>query len=255
MGFNGKGALGGAASGASTGMMFGPWGAAAGGVLGGLMGGFGGDAPTGPDTPDYMKLASAQQNNPMGQQGWSIGPDGKPVSNSQFTGQAGEAFQGLLGGMNKAAGMDPAAAGQNAFDKTMGSYASVLDPRWEANAQRSQTGLANAGLDPGTEAYGNASREFGNERNQAYNSAIAGAVQAGQGEQAQARGNAMMPFMQGQSMMGMLGQQGSPNPYGEAAKNQYMGDLQKFSNEQKASEGKKGGGGGGLGGLLGGKGG
>jgi hypothetical protein len=56
-------------------------------------------------------------------------------------------------------------------------------------------------------------------------------------------------------MMGMLGQQGSANPYGEAAKNKYMGDLQNFSIQQKQSEGKKGGGGGGLGGLMGGKGG
>ena len=255
MGFNTKGALGGAASGASTGMMFGPWGAAAGGLAGGLLGGFGGDAPTGPETPDYMKLAGAQQNNPLGQQGWSIGPDGRPVSNSQFTGMAGQAFQGLLGGMNQAAGMDPSQAGQAASDKMYGVLKSRLDPQWQQNQGQFGAKMVNSGLEPGTEAYDNAARSFGNQQNDAYSQASGQAIGLGHAEQAQARANAMQPFMQGGMMMNMLDQQGSPNPYMDAAKNQYMGDLQKFSIGQKQDEGKKGGGGGGLGGLLGGKGG
>jgi hypothetical protein len=256
MAFSAGGALGGAASGASTGMIFGPWGAAAGGLAGGLLGGFGGsDAPQGPATPDYMKLASAQQNNPLGQQGWSIGPDGKPVSNSQFTGQAGQAFQGLLGGMNSAAGMDPAAAGQAASDKMYGVLKGRLDPQWQQNQGAFQSQMANSGLEPGTEASMNASRQFGQQQNDAYSQASGQAIGLGQQEQAQARQNAMLPFQQANSMMGMLGQQGSANPYGDAALNKYKGDLQNFSIQQKGQEGKKGGGGGGLGGLLGGKGG
>ena len=174
-----------------------------------MAGAFGGNKGGTPDAPDFSKLAMVNQSNPLGGASWATDPaTGQITTNSGFTGQANDTFQGLLGGMNQAAGMDPAAAGQQAFDKAMGSYASVLDPRWDANANKVQTGHANSGLDPGTEAYANASREFGNERNQAYNSAIAGAVQTGQGEQAQARQNAMQPFLQGQSMMNMLGQQG-----------------------------------------------
>ena len=199
-----------------------------------------------PAAPDFSKLAMVNQANPLGGSTWTTGPDGKSTLSSQFSGQAGQTFQGLLGGMNKAAGMDPAAAGQNAFDKTMGSYASVLDPRWNAQAQGLNTSLANQGLQPGTEAYGNSSREFGNQRNQAYNSAISGAIQAGQGEQAQARANQAQPFNLAGSMMGML-PQGDPNAPFKAGLSQYSAAKDTAS----ANNSKKGSALGGLGNIAG----
>ena len=211
-----------------------------------MAGAFGGNKGGTPDAPDFSKLAMVNQSNPLGGSTWTTGPDGQITTSSQFGGQAGDTFQGLLGGMNQAAGMDPAAAGQNAFDKTMGSYASVLDPRWEANANKMQTGLANAGLDPGTEAYGNASREFGNQRNQAYNSAIAGAVQGGQAEQAQARANQAQPFNLAGTMMGML-PKGDPNAPFKAGASQYDAAKDRSS----ANQAKKGSTLGGLGNIAG----
>jgi hypothetical protein len=255
MGWDWKGVGSGAASGAGTGAMFGPWGALAGGVAGGALGGLKGGDQNAPKVEDFYGAATPTTNNPLGSQQWSQGADGKWTSNLGFTGQANDAFQGLLGGMNQAAGMDPAAAGQNAFDKTMGSYASVLDPRWDANAAKTQTGLANAGLDPGTEAYGNASREFGNQRDQAYNSAIAGAVQGGQQEQAQARQNAMQPFNQATSMMGMLGQQGNQGDLLKAAGMAQKANDNAADRATAGSNSKKGGAGSMLGGSGGKKGG
>ena len=211
-----------------------------------MAGAFGGNKGGTPDAPDFSKLAMVNQSNPLGGSTWQTGPDGQISTSSQFGGQAGQTFQGLLGGMNKAAGMDPAAAGQNAFDKTMGSYASVLDPRWDANAEKVQTGLANSGLDPGTEAYGNASREFGNERNQAYNSAIAGAVQGGQAEQEQARANQAQPFNLAGGMMGML-PKNDPNAPFKGAEAQYEASKDKSS----ADNSKKGSTLGGLGSIAG----
>ena len=220
-----------------------------------MAGAFGGNKGGTPDAPDFSKLAMVNQSGPMGSATWGKDAQGNLSSSSQFGGQAYDAFQGLLGGMNSAAGMDPAAAGQAASDKMYGVLTSRLDPQWQQNQGAFQARMANSGLEPGTEASMNASRQFGQAQNDAYSLASGQAIGLGQQEQAQARDNAMQPFLQANSMMGMLGQQGSPNPYGEAAKNQYMGDLQNFSIQQKQSEGKKGGGGGGLGGLLGGKGG
>jgi uncharacterized membrane protein YgcG len=87
--------------------------------------------------------------------------------------------------------------------------------------------------------------------NDAYTSAMASAAQIGQGQQAQDRASANQPFEQSALMMRMLGQQGGENPFQQAAKDKYMGDLQKYSIDQKSKEGKKGGGGA-LGGLMGG---
>ena len=210
-------------------------------------GGGGGKKGGAAEAPNFSQASMVNQSNPMGGSTWATDPKtGQITSSSQFSGQAGDAFQSLLGGMNQAAGMDPAAAGQNAFDKTMGSYASVLDPRWEANSQKMQTGLANSGLDPGTEAYSNASREFGNERNQAYNSAIAGAVRGGQDEQAQARANQAQPFNLAGGMMGML-PKNDPNAPFKGAEAQYEASKDKSS----ADNSKKGSTLGGLGSIAG----
>jgi hypothetical protein len=202
-----------------------------------MAGAFGGNKGGTPDAPDFSKLAMVNQNNPLGGSTWQTDPTtGQITTSSQFGGQAGQTFQGLLGGMNQAAGMDPAAAGQQAFDKTMGSYKSVLDPMWAANADKMQTGLANSGLEPGTEAYSNASRTFGNQRDQAYNSAIAGAVQGGQAEQAQARANANQPFLQAAGMMGMLPHNDPTAPFkGGAAQYDAAKDRSSANNAKKGN--------------------
>ena len=253
MGFDFKGAAGGAMSGAGAGAALGPWGAAAGGVAGGLLGGFmGGDKPVMPNAPNFQKAAQDQSmstrpntQNALGGQTWTTGPDGRPVSTMAFTGQANDAFQGLLGGMNKSAGMDPTQAGQQAFDRVYSQGASRLDPRWDANQEAFDAKMANQGLDPGMKANMNASREFGNQMNDAYGDLFSRSVGAGQAEQQQARANAMQPFTQAQAMQAMLNDQ-SPN-YGQgtqdlaAAQMKWKSDMDRFSVENAQGESSDGG--------------
>jgi hypothetical protein len=255
MGWDWKGVGSGAMSGAGTGAMFGPWGAAAGGLAGGALGGLKGGDKEAPKVEDFYGAATPTTNNPLGGQQWSQGPDGKWTSNLGFTGQAGEAFQGLLGGMNSAAGMDPAAAGQAASDKMYGVLKGRLDPQWQQNQGQFGAKMANSGLEPGTEAFDNASRSFGNQQNDAYSQASGQAIGLGQAEQAQARQNAMQPFLQAQSMMGMLGQQGNQGDLLKAAGMAQKANDNAADRATAGSNSKKGGAGSMLGGSGGKKGG
>jgi hypothetical protein len=92
--------------------------------------------------------------------------------------------------------MDPAIQGQQARDAAYGFSASRLNPEWQARGNQFQTGMANQGLDPGTEAFGNASRQFGQQQNDAYSQARAQAF--GLGNQTQQVGiqQAMLPYQQ-----------------------------------------------------------
>ena len=213
---------------------------------------FGGNKGGTPDAPDFSKLAMVNQSGPMGGATWSTDPvTGQITSSSQFSGQAGDAFQGLLGGMNKAAGMDPSQAGQAASDKMYGVLRGRLDPQWQQNQGAFQARMANAGIedtgDPDS-AYGNAARTFGNQQNDAYSQASGQAIQLGQAEQAQARQNAMLPFLQAQGMMNML-PKGDPNAPFQAGAAQY-GAAKDRSSANNAKKGNTLGGIAQIGGTL-----
>jgi hypothetical protein len=207
--------------------------------------------------PDFKGAAQQQSQssrpntqNAVGGQSWSIGPDGREVSTNQFSGAANDAFQGLLGGMNSAAGMDPAAAGQAASDKMYGVLKGRLDPQWQQNQGMFDAKMANSGIDAGSDAYGNASRNFGQQQNDAYSQASGQAIGLGQAEQQQARANAMQPFLQGNSMMSMLNQQGNMGQaaqYSQAARDQYGANKDTASQNNA----KKGGALSGLGNIAG----
>jgi hypothetical protein len=49
---------------------------------------------------------------------------------------------------------------------------SLLDPVWNARAQQHETALVNKGITQGSEAYTNAMRDFGMQRDNAYNAAL-----------------------------------------------------------------------------------
>ena len=211
--------------------------------MGGMFsGGKGGSTPA----PDFSKAAMVNQSGPMGGVTWGQGPNGQITMNTGFTGPAQGVWNNVMGGMGKGSQFDPSQASQQAFDKVYGSYQSRLDPMWSQREQGFNAQMANAGLDPGSQAYGEASRNFGQQRNDAYNQAIGQSVGLGQAEQAQARQNAMLPFMQAGQMMGMLpkGDAGAPL---EAARDQYT--AQRAADAQKQSG--KGSLLGGLGGLAG----
>jgi hypothetical protein len=212
-----------------------------------MAGAFGGNKGGTPDAPDFSKLAMVNQSGPMGGASWSTDPTtGQISSSSQFTGQANDAFQGLLGGMNSAAGMDPAAAGQAASDKMYGVLKGRLDPQWQQNQGAFGAQMANSGIEAGSDAYSNASRTFGQQQNDAYSQASGQAIGLGQQEQVQSRANAMQPFLQGQSMMGMLPKNDPNSPY-KAGAAQYDAAKDRSS----ANQAKKGSTLGGLGDIAG----
>jgi hypothetical protein len=227
--------------------------------MGGVFGGGGGGKKGGaPKAPDFTGLAQQQSvasrpntANPLGGQTWSIGPDGRPVSSTQFSGQAGQTFGNLLGGMNEASQVDPTQAGNEAFNRVYGAYQSRLDPMWQARQTGFNSQMANSGLLPGSAAYDNAARTFGNQRNDAYNQAIGQSVGLGQSEQAQARANAMQPFQQAGGLLSMLNNQ-APN-YGQAPNLLGAGSQQYNAamNSQEAQNSKKGSALGGLGNIAG----
>lgn len=207
-----------------------------GGVVGGvgkMLGGGGGGGKKGAaKAPDFMGLANTPTSNPYGSV--STGPNGRSF---QFTGQAADVNRALMENMAKSAGMDPSQAGAQAQKTVMDFQQSRLDPMWQGREQAAQTGLANQGLEPGSEAYANASRAFGQQRNDAYSQAMSQAVGLGQAEQAQARQNQMMPYAQASSLMGLGQQQPDTSKLLGAAGMQYGAnqDQQSAANNKKGS--------------------
>ncbi len=62
-------------------------------------------------------------------------------------------------------------------DKAYGALTSRLDPQWKQAESMNDTQLANQGIMRGSEAYDNAKREFGQQKNDAYQQANLAAIQ------------------------------------------------------------------------------
>jgi hypothetical protein len=192
MAFNGSGALGGAASGASAGAAFGPWGAAIGGVGGGLLGGFGGKGG-GEPPPDYMGAAERQtqanrpnQNTAWGSTSWQQGPDGQWTQNQtlnpELQGLFGQAIQNQQQGIDYGAlpGLtDGAAARDQAITGAYNQATSRLDPRFQQAEDAQRTRMYNMGLTEGDAAYEQQMGNFARDKNDAYSSAMNGAIAQG----------------------------------------------------------------------------
>jgi hypothetical protein len=187
-----------------------------------------------PTAPDFTAAAEAQArsgqiNTPFGT--W----------NGQNLGFAGPLQQGAEGLMGQIAGQGALptgdAAREQAIQAAYGSATSRLDPMFGQREESLQSQLANQGLDPGSEAYGNAMGSFGRERTDAYTQALASAI--GQGTQA---GNAifqqglqgqMAPYQQLGALAGLLrGNQGPQTQYLNAANAGYQGALQGYGIDQ-----------------------
>jgi len=186
-----------------------------------------------PNVPDFSSAAHPNTSNPLGGQTWNGN-----TSSFGFSGLAGDTFQSLLKGMNSSAGIDPAVAGKAAEDKMYAALQSRLDPAWANRQSAFDAQLANQGLQPGTEAYNNAARTFGQQRNDAYGQAAGQAIGLGQQEQGQARANAMMPFTEAGQMMGLLGQQGNNLGSGLQAAQYQMGANMIPYNQQQNKKGQ-----------------
>lgn len=161
----------------------------------------------------------------------TFGQDGS--TSTQFAGGLGQAATGLMGQAgNLAQPMDWTQFGQvgtgdqarqSAIDAAYGQATSRLDPMWQRREEAQRTQLLNQGLDPSSEAYRNSMSELGNQRTDAYNQAMFGAI--GQGtaagdsafrnnlmSQQNAISNALrqrgQPMAEMQQLQGFLGQPG-----------------------------------------------
>lgn len=155
--------------------------------------------PKGASPPDAYREAAektAAQNRPDQQNAfnstvsWETGPDGRPIQKQGFGGPLGGLSQSLQGQASSSmgtplsfAGLPQAVGGQQARDQAIssayGQATSRLDPQWQQRESMTRTQLMNQGLDPTSEAYRSEMDSLGRQRNDAYSSAMSGAVQQG----------------------------------------------------------------------------
>lgn len=153
------------------------------------------DAPSPPPAPDYAGAAVAQQKSQMSSQYTPYGnqvysPDGSSPSGYRsdisLTPQAqdtlgsqmdlsknlGNLAQNQLGQVNQQYGqpMDLSSV-QKVADQSYKDQTARLDPQWQQNKEQFDSQMANQGIAAGGEAYDNASRAFGQQRNDAYTQA------------------------------------------------------------------------------------
>lgn len=120
-------------------------------------------------------------NNPFSSTQWSVGPDGKPTVTQGLSSQVQGAFDSMkpfdLGAFG------PAQNGSQAREETINSAwqaaRSRLDPMFAQRNEANDVKLANQGLAPTSAAARNARRDAAFAQNDAYNQAMAGAVNQG----------------------------------------------------------------------------
>jgi hypothetical protein len=239
-----------AASGAGVGTAIMPGigtaiGGAAGGLLGGLTGGKGKAK-----APDFSQAAHPNSNTPWANQSWTKDANGRDVSTMSLQGDAAPALQNIQANMLRASQYDPTKARDEAIQSNYGQATSRLDPQWQQREQAFASTAANSGIDPGTQAY---NAQAGNEsraKNDAYNSAMANAVQMGNQTQATQMQQMNQPFNQYSSLIGSSMAQ--PNMGGglQGSALQYGANQDQAAQTQGQKQGMMSG----AGSLLGGKG-
>lgn len=176
-----------------------------------------------------MDVNRPNQKSDYSNTSWTYDPDtASYVQKTQLNGPLAGANQNLQKQWSDmlAKPMDDGTAARNqAIDASYGQATSRLDPQWDKRSSATQTQLMNQGLDPSSEAYKSAMQDFGNQRNDAYSSAMNTAI--GQGTAAgdsafknnlAARNNPL------QLMEGMQGltKQNAFNPMGSAPTEQWL---------------------------------
>jgi hypothetical protein len=127
------------------------------------------------------------QNTPFGNQQWTHNPDGTWTQNTSLNPGMQSALDSSTRQMQDAWSKpmdDGSQARDQAINSAYGQATSRLNPQWDMRSHQLESQLANQGLDPSSEAARNANAQFGRDRNDAYSSAMNGAI--GMGTQAQA---------------------------------------------------------------------
>lgn len=185
-------------------------------------------------------------NGRAASQQWTQTPDGRWSLSEGYGGNQGIADL-LRGQAGDALGKpldDGSTARQQTIDSAYGQATKRLDPQWAQRQELADSTLANQGIDPASAAAQAARREFSNNRNDAYGSAMSSAVREGNAAGSQvfrdnlaARNN---PLQQLLAMAGMGGP--SYNTAGQAETPQMLAALmgqdaakqKAFEAEQKA---------------------
>jgi hypothetical protein len=147
----------------------------------------------GTDAPDFQGAADKQtqvnrpdQNTAWGSTSWSTGPNGQQVQNQSLNPQ----LQGL---MNTAIGRqqqgidygalpgltDGAAARDQAITGAYNQATSRLDPRFQQGEDALRTRMYNTGMTEGDAGYEQQMGNFARDKNDAYSSAMNGAIAQG----------------------------------------------------------------------------
>jgi hypothetical protein len=192
-------------------------------------GGKGGSGPTAPDFNEAARIQAESsltntreqtaanrpdQYGPFGSSTWSQGADGRWTQNTSLAPGLDAGAQNLMGQIST---QGPAMTGDQARDQAIeaaySQAASRLDPQWTQREDRLQNQLANQGFSLTDEAAQTAMGNFGRDRNDAYSSAMNGAIgqgtAAGAATFAQNQAAQMAPYQQ----LGMLRGLSSPQSF------------------------------------------
>jgi hypothetical protein len=163
-------------------------------------------AQTQANRPNISGVGTSQQ--------WTQGPDGQWQLAQGYGQNQGLATQ--LQGQAQDALSTPldngTAARDQAISSAYGASTSRLDPQWAQQEQLTDSGLANAGLDPGSAAYRAAKLAQSQSKNDAYNQAMASAVHEGNTAQAQTFAENMAARNTPLQQLLQLGQLAGQNP-------------------------------------------
>ena len=138
-------------------------------------------APSAPAAPDYKGAAEAQGKSQMTS---TYTPYGSSVYAPDSTSPSGyrqdvsldpnitRATNSLLPRVADQYSQPMDLSGvQQVADQSYGAQTARLDPQWDQREQQMQQQLSNQGIGLGSEAYSNAQRDFGQQRNDAYQQA------------------------------------------------------------------------------------
>ena len=157
---------------------------------------------------------------PLGTQTWTRDAQGRPVLQQGFA-EGVQPVASALQDQAASAWGQPLDNGSAARDQTIqaayGQATSRLDPQWAQRQQLQQSSLANQGLDPTSAAARAANLDFGQQRNDAYSSAMTGAIDSGNQAQSQVFQNNLAARNAPLSALMALSGQASQTPQYNAA--------------------------------------
>ena len=214
------------------------------------------------DTQTQQNRANTQ--DPFSSQTWTTDASGRPVLSQGLAGGLGSAATGLesQAGSALSQGLDPSlfqsvGTGDNARNQAIsGAYnqaTSRLNPQFAASNEQLQSQLAAQGLDPNSQAYRTATLQAQQGQNDAYSSAMNGAIaqgtQAGtadlqnniaaqQNDIANALRQRDTPLSELQSLQGFTNQQPSYNAAGIAQTPDYVGAATQLGQYNLANAGQ-----------------